>query len=332
MTKVRIPSGIELEYEAIGSLRDPAIVLINGFGAQLLSWPEGLCRQLANRGRLVIRFDGRDSGLSSKLDDHPVDLGAIVASASTGDAAAVRPLVPYTLHDMADDVVGLLDELSVRSAHVVGASMGGMIAQLVAIRYAERTPSLTSMMSSTGEPEYGKSTPEAAAALVGSPAADRSTYICAAVAAARVWASNLYFDADAAAGLAAASYDRGHSPAGAARQLGALLATGSLANEIRRVPTLVIHGLDDTLVTPSGGQRTANLISDFELLLVPDMGHDRPEPPSAAPLRSHHRTYHPPSLTTQPRADAIEELGNRWVVMADPEGNEFCVCDAGQHE
>jgi pimeloyl-ACP methyl ester carboxylesterase len=297
MTKVRIPSGIELEYEAIGSLRDPAIVLINGFGAQLLSWPEGLCRQLADRGRLVIRFDNRDSGLSSKLDDHPVDLGAIVAAASTGDAAAVRPLVPYTLHDMADDVVGLLDELSIRSAHVVGASMGGMIAQLVAIHHAERTASLTSMMSSTGEPEYGQSTPEAAAALVGSPAADRSTYICAAVAAARVWGSNLYFDADAAAGLAAASYDRGHSPAGTARQLGALLATGSLAKRIRvlRVPTLVIHGLDDTLVTPSGGQRTASLISDSELLLVPDMGHDRPEPlwPLLSEAIIGHTTLHP---------------------------------------
>ena len=280
MTTVPVRAGIELEYETFGSHGDPTMVLIAGFGAQLLSWPERFCRILADQARFVIRFDNRDCGRSTTLDDHPVDLAAVMAAASAGDLTAVRAAVPYTLRDMADDAVGLLDALDIPRAHVVGASMGGMIAQLVAIGHAERVASLTSMMSSTGEPEYGQSTPEAAAALFGPTPAGRSEYVAATVAAARVWGSRRYFDADAVADLAAASFDRGYHPAGTARQLGALLATGSLADELRTLmaPTLVVHGLDDTLVTPSGGQRTASLVPDAELLLVPDMGHDRPEP------------------------------------------------------
>lgn len=273
-------TGVELEYEVFGSPDDPAMVLVAGFGAQMLSWPERFCRLLAERGLFVIRFDNRDSGLSTKFDDHPVDLQEIIGAASRGDFDQVRRLAPYTLHDMADDVVGLVVALGREQAHLVGASMGGMIAQLAAARHPEGVASLTSMMSSTGEPEYGQSTPEAAAAMFGPSPSDRSEHIAAAVAAARVWGSRRYFDPDAAAEFAAEAYDRSFSPAGKARQLAALLATGSTAEPLRTltVPTLVIHGLDDTVVTPSGGERTAALVPDAELLLVPDMGHDRPEP------------------------------------------------------
>jgi pimeloyl-ACP methyl ester carboxylesterase len=223
MTKVLVQTGVELKYHTIGSPDDPAVVLIAGFGAQLLSWHDRLCRLLVDKGRLVIRFDNRDCGLSTKLDDHPVDLGAIVAAASNGDLAAVRAIVPYTLHDVADDVVGLLDELDIQRAHVVDASMGGMVAQLVAIHHSERT----------GEAENGQSTPDATAALLGSPPTDQSTYVSVAIAAARVWGSSRYFDPDAAADVAAASFDRCYSPQGTAQQIGALLATGSLADHLR---------------------------------------------------------------------------------------------------
>jgi pimeloyl-ACP methyl ester carboxylesterase len=272
--------GVEIAYDAHGSATDPAILLIAGFGAQLISWADGFCRRLAEGGRYVVRFDNRDCGLSTKLESHPVDLGAVIAAASAGDLAAARDRTPYTLREMADDAVGLLDALGIREAHVVGASMGGMIAQLVAIRHPRRVASLTSMMSSTGEPDHGQSTPEAQAALLTPAPDEEGAYVAAAVASARIWGSREHFDADAVAALAAASFARCFCPAGVARQLAALLATGSLAEELRRldVPALVIHGLDDTLVTPSGGKRTAQRIRGSRLLLVPGMGHDRPEP------------------------------------------------------
>ncbi len=280
MTSSLVSTGVELEYETFGSPDNAALLLIAGFGAQLLSWHADLCQILADQGRYVIRFDNRDAGKSTIFDQYAVDLHAIIAAASTGDLDTVRASAPYSLHDMADDVVGLMDVLDVRKAHIVGASMGGMIAQLVAIRHPERTQTLTSMMSSTGEADYGQATPDAMTALLSPLPADRSSYIEASAKATRVWSSRRYFDAEAVAGLAAASYDRSFNPAGTTRQLAALLATGSLADQLTElaVPTLVIHGLDDTLVTPSGGQRTADLIPHADLLLVPDMGHDRPEP------------------------------------------------------
>ncbi len=280
MTSSLVSTGVELEYETFGSPDNTALLLIAGFGAQLLSWHSDLCQILADQGRYVIRFDNRDAGKSTMFDQHAVDLHAIIAAASTGDLDTVRASAPYSLQDMADDVVGLMDVLDVQKAHIVGASMGGMIAQLVAIRHPERTHTLTSMMSSTGEPDYGQGTAEAMAALLSPLPADRSSYIEASVKATRVWSSRRYFDADSVAGVAAASYDRSLNPAGTTRQLAALLATGSLADQLTElaVPTLVIHGLDDTLITPSGGQRTADLIPHADLLLVPDMGHDRPKP------------------------------------------------------
>ncbi len=280
MSQVAVPGGITLEYETFGDPADPAVLLIAGFGAQLISWDTGFCEGLARRGLLVIRFDNRDTGLSTKLEEHQLDLGELIGAASSGDLETVRRLAPYRLADLADDAAGLASVLGHDRVHVVGASMGGMVAQLVAIRHPEQVATLTSMMSSTGSPDVGQSTPEAFAALMKPASPDRDTYIADTVASSRVWSSRRYFDEPVVAALAAASYDRGLCPGGTVRQLAALLATGSLEEDLAEldVPTLVIHGTDDTLITPSGGQRTAEVIPDAELVIVTDMGHDRPGP------------------------------------------------------
>ncbi|MBO1334522.1 alpha/beta fold hydrolase [Streptomyces sp. VRA16 Mangrove soil] len=271
--------GISLAYETFGDPADPAVLLVMGFGAQMIAWHEDFCRELAGRGRYVVRYDNRDCGLSTKFDEHPVDMGRFIAAVSTGDVPAARAMVPYTLRDMADDGLGLLTALGIERAHVVGASMGGMIAQTMAVAHPERVLTLTSMMSSTGEPEYGRSSPEAQALLLRPKPADRAGYIAAAEAD-MAWASKRYGDPALLRELAAQSYDRAYYPAGVGRQLGAIVLGGSRADALRelRVPTLVIHGLDDTLIDPSGGRRTAELVPGARLLLLPDMGHDRPRP------------------------------------------------------
>ena len=280
MARVVVQGGIALEYETFGDPTDPAILLIAGFGAQMLSWDSGFCAGLAQRDRFVIRFDNRDTGLSTKFDQHPVDMSELIGAASSGDLETVRTLAAYRLDDLADDAARLAQALGLDRVHVVGASLGGMVAQLVAIRHPELVATLTSMMSSTGSPDFGESTPEAFAALMKPMAPDRDGYVADSVASSRVWASKRYFNETAAAALAAATYDRGLCAAGTTRQLAAMLATGSLEEDLPRLqlPVLVIHGTDDTLITPSGGQRTAELIPGAELMIVTDMGHDRPEP------------------------------------------------------
>ena len=186
-------------------------------------------------------------------------------------------MLPYSLADMAGDGIGLLTALGIERAHVVGSSMGGMIAQLMAIGHPARVLTLTSMMSATGEPAYGRSTPAAQQALFEPRPSDREGYI-ATSELELAWASRRYANLGAIRKLAAQSYDRAYYPAGIGRQLGAMLLAGSRADALRSltVPTLVIHGTDDTLVDPSGGRRTAELIPGADLLLVADMGHDRP--------------------------------------------------------
>jgi pimeloyl-ACP methyl ester carboxylesterase len=280
MPRALLQGGTALEYETFGEPTDPAILLIAGFGAQMISWDSGFCEGLARRGRFVVRFDNRDTGLSTKFEHHPVDMHALIAAASIGDLETVRSLAAYRLADMADDGAGLARALGLDQVHVVGASMGGMVAQLVAIRHPELVTTLTSMMSSTGSPDVGQSTPEAFTALMKPMSPDRGGYVADSVASSRVWASKRYFDEGSASALAAATYDRGLCPSGTTRQLAAMLATGSLEGDLARLrlPVLVIHGTDDTLITPSGGQRTAEVIPGAELLMVTDMGHDRPEP------------------------------------------------------
>ncbi|MEU9348866.1 alpha/beta hydrolase [Streptomyces sp. NPDC048278] len=277
MSVVDVSPQVSIAYESFGDPGDPAVLLVMGFGAQLIAWHEDFCRTLADRGRHVIRYDNRDCGLSTRFDEHPVDMGEFIAAVTSGDLPAALAMVPYRLSDMADDGLGLLTALGIGRAHVVGASMGGMIAQTMAISAPERVLTLTSMMSSTGEGEYGRPSPEAQAVLFGPKPADREGYVAAAENEL-VWASRRYGDAAALRELAAAGYDRAHYPAGIGRQLGAMILSGSRADALRELvtPTLVIHGLDDTLIDPSGGKRTADLVPGARLLLLPDMGHDRP--------------------------------------------------------
>jgi pimeloyl-ACP methyl ester carboxylesterase len=274
--KAAVATGMELEYETFGSPADPALLLVMGFGAQLTLWPEELCQGLADKGFFVVRYDNRDCGLSTKLDGVAVDPMAVMAAAMSGQAI---PPVPYTLSDMAADGIGLLDALGLARAHVVGASMGGMVVQTMAIEHAERLASMTSVMSTTGEPEYGQPDPEAIAALLMPPPTDRAAFIEASTRYL-VFASKRYRDPEETKARAARDFDRSFYPEGSARQLAAIAASGSRGARLPdvRVPTLVIHGRDDTLINPSGGARTAELIPGAHYLLVADMGHDLPLP------------------------------------------------------
>jgi pimeloyl-ACP methyl ester carboxylesterase len=268
---------ITIEHETFGDPSHPAVLLVMGFGTQLIGWDTDFCRMLAARGRYVIRYDNRDCGLSTKLDAHPIRLGDFITAVTSGEFDRARAMSPYSLRDMARDGVDLLTELGIARAHVVGSSMGGMIAQKMAIEFPDRVLSMTSMMSSTGEQECGQSTPEAQQVLFSPRPADRAGYVAAAEREL-VWASRRYGDAARLRALAAASYDRAYYPAGVPRQLAAMILDGSRAEALKtlNVPTLVIHGLDDTLIDPSGGRRTAELVPAAWLLLVEDMGHDRP--------------------------------------------------------
>lgn len=279
MARTTIESNVgplDIEYETLGSPDDPAILLVMGFTAQMIVWPDAFCRRLVDHGYRVVRFDNRDCGLSGKLDGVSADPNAVMHARLAGEPI---PTVPYTLSDMAADAVGLLDNLGLERAHVVGASMGGMIAQTMAIEHGSRVRSLTSIMSMTGELEYGSPTPEAGAVLLAPPPVDRDAYIDNSVNA-RVWQSRRYFDEKQVRADAARGYDRSFYPEGAARQLAAIYASGSRAEGLSRlqIPTLVIHGTDDTLLQPDGGRRTAELVPGSTLLMVADMGHDLPEP------------------------------------------------------
>ena len=268
------PSQVELEYDTFGSPDDVALLLVMGFTAQMTAWDDELCQQLADGGRYVIRFDNRDCGLSTHLDGQRVNAGAVLQAALSGQEI---PPVPYTLSDMANDAVGLLDELGIDRAHIVGASMGGMIVQTIAIEHPARVLSLTSIMSSPGDPRVGKPTDEAREVLLSPPPTEREAYIANAERQA-VYASKRYFDPARAREKAALAYDRAFYPEGATRQLAAIYASGDRSEGLAAldVPTLVIHGRDDTLITPEGGERTAELIPGARLMLVEDMGHDWP--------------------------------------------------------
>jgi len=269
----RVKAGIvELEYEQFGDPHDPALILVMGLGAQLIDWPEEFCRRLADRGFRVIRYDNRDAGLSTALDDLPVpELGSVVA----GLAAP-----PYTLSDLAGDTVGLLDELGIQRAHVVGASMGGMIVQTLAIEHPERLLSVTSIMSTTGNPAVGQASPEAITALTTTPPAERAEAIEYMVRLLRLIGSAEVSDAELRA-RATAGIDRARQPAGVARQMAAIVAAPDRTEALGavRTPTVVVHGEVDVLLDVSGGRATAEAIPGAELVTVPVMAHDLP--PSA---------------------------------------------------
>jgi pimeloyl-ACP methyl ester carboxylesterase len=270
------PATVELEYETFGSPDDPALLLVMGFTTQMIEWDAELCALLAARGRYVIRFDNRDCGLSTHMDGQRVrPMDVMTASLSGADL----PPVPYTLSDMAADTIGLLDHLGVEQAHLMGASMGGMIVQTIAIEHPERCLSLISMMSSPGDPRAGKPTREARQVLMSPPPRDRDAYIANAERSV-VFASRKHFDVARARARAAAAYDRAFYREGAGRQLAAIYASGDRTDDLAKVevPTLVIHGRDDNLITPEGGALTAEAIPDASLLLLAHMGHDLPPP------------------------------------------------------
>lgn len=271
-------NGISLEYESFGSDTNPVVLLIMGLGAQLTRWPVPFCEKLAARGYRVIRFDNRDIGLSTRLDGAPVpDLGMLVAARMAG-----LPLnVPYTLHDMAADTIGLLDALHIPQAHIVGASMGGMIAQLVAADYPQRTLSLTSIMSTTGNPALPPPTPAAAAVLMtrAPNPADREAFAAHGLNTLRTIGSPGYpFDEAAARERILNEAARSYHPAGFARQIAAVTASGDRREKNQRIkaPTMVVHGADDPLVPLAAGRDTAQSIGNAELRVIPGMGHDFP--------------------------------------------------------
>ncbi|CAN5621934.1 alpha/beta hydrolase [soil metagenome] len=276
MPRAHLPNAIELEYETFGSADDPTLLLVMGFTAQLTLWDVGFCEMLAARGLHVVRFDNRDCGLSTRFDGVAVDVAAVMGAAMSGGDV---PEVPYTLSDMAADAVGLLDHLGVERAHVLGASMGGMIVQTLAIEHPARLLSMISVMSTTGDLSVGRPTPEAIEGLLAPPPTDREAFIEAS-SRSLIWASKRYADINRMRANAARDFDRGFYPEGSSRQLAAIYASGNRSDALRQVsvPTLVVHGRDDTLIDPSGGEHTASLVPAAHLLLLADMGHDLPEP------------------------------------------------------
>lgn len=269
-------NGVEIAYEEIGAKDGRPIVLIMGLGVSLVFWDDDFCALLAERGYRVIRFDNRDVGRSTKLDalGVPNVLQAMMALMMRRPIAA-----PYLLSDMARDTVGLMDALGIERAHVVGASMGGMIAQTLAIEHPERLFSLTSIMSTTGDPALPQPEPAAMATLLRPPPAERSAYLDQAV---RVWRTigspGFPFDEERVRARAAAHFDRGHHPPGVARQLVGILASGDRTAALRRVtaPTLVVHGVDDPLIPLRAGEATAAAIPGADSVLIEGMGHDLP--------------------------------------------------------
>jgi pimeloyl-ACP methyl ester carboxylesterase len=251
-----------LYYETFGSPEDPTLLMVNGLGSQCINYKVEWCEQFVAAGFHVIRFDNRDVGLSTHYADAPVG--------EQGNA--------YELSDMAADAVAVLDAVGVERAHVMGLSMGGMIVQQLAIHHRQRLLSMTSVMSRTGEPDYGTSSPEAYAQLTGPPATDRESAVERGIAGLRIWGSPEFADEQRWRTDIEEAYDRCFDPAGVGRQFFAVGAAGSWADELPSVTTrsLVMHGDRDTLIDISGGRRTAELIPGATFVAIEGMGHDYP--------------------------------------------------------
>jgi pimeloyl-ACP methyl ester carboxylesterase len=276
-------NGIEIAYDTFGDPDAPPLLLVAGLSMQMVGWNEKFCSDLAACGYRVIRFDNRDVGLSTKFDDAGVPNVLAMIQARMQE----RPVeAPYTLRDMADDTVELLDALGIKSAHVVGISMGGMIAQTVAIHYPRRVRTLTSIMSATGHPSLPMAAPEVLSMLLAPVPTERAEYI---EFNSKVWQAingpAFPIDEELSRELSARSFDRGSNPAGSARQLAAIIASGSRRKMLEgvRVPTLVIHGDADTLIPVEGGIDTAETIPGAELTVIEGMGHALPVTPEAWP-------------------------------------------------
>jgi pimeloyl-ACP methyl ester carboxylesterase len=274
-------NGITLEYEISGPRDGPPLLLIHGVGAQLIRWPQGFCDRLIAAGFRVLRYDSRDIGLSTHMLDAPIpDLAEVTEARRQGR----EPELPYTVADLADDAAGLLAALNIAAAHVVGVSLGGMVAQQMAIAHPEQVLSMVSIMSQSGNPELPGSNPAALAklsAIAPDPASDREGYISHQVSLNRVLGSPAYpAPEETLRQMAALAADRAYYPPGAARQLAAGRGAPDRRLELRRLslPTLVIHGSDDPLILPVCGQDTADNVPNAWYLQINGMGHDLPEP------------------------------------------------------
>jgi pimeloyl-ACP methyl ester carboxylesterase len=275
MSKVSA-NGIQIEYESFGNPSDRPLLLIIGLGGQLIFWDEALCRDLAGRGHFVIRFDNRDAGLSTKFEEEGIpNLLETFGKVMRGE----KIIPPYRLDDMADDAAGLLDALGIHKAHICGMSMGGMIAQTMAIRHPSRVLSLISIYSNTGNPDLPRPKPEVMGLLIAPPPKEREASIEYMVGVFKAFAGPGFpFDDEWTRKILAEGYDRSFYPRGMARQLVAILAHGDRRPGLAsvRVPALVIHGTADPLVSVEGGKDTAQSIPGAQLMLIEGMGHDLP--------------------------------------------------------
>jgi len=274
MAKVKA-NNIEIEYDTFGDPSGEPLLLVMGLGSQMISWVPELCELFVQKGFYVIRFDNRDVGLSTKFDDAGVpNVMQAVTKARNGEYIES----PYTLEDMADDAVGLLDALNIEKAHVCGASMGSMIAQVIAYRHPSRVLSLVSIMGSTGNPEFSEPKPEAMQVLVVPMPSKRERYIKESVKRWKILWGSYPYDEELRKELAEQAYDRSFYPDGQTRQLVAILANGDRREKLKniKVPTLVIHGKEDPLVSMEGGIDTSKNIPGADLLLIDKMGHSLP--------------------------------------------------------
>jgi pimeloyl-ACP methyl ester carboxylesterase len=265
---------VSIHYEPIGDEGDPTLIIINGLGSQSTNYRMEWCEMFAAEGFRVVRFDNRDVGLSTHFTDAVPDLDAVLTALGSGDP----PPLAYTLADMATDAVAVLDDLGVDTAHVMGLSMGGMITQHLAISHPDRLRSMTSVMSSTGDPDVGQAAPESIELMVAPSPTDRDSYIARTIKGLHTWGSPAWQDDDRTAAIAGEAFDRAFDPAGQTRQYLAILSDGSRTSALARVdlPALVIHGSEDRLVDPSGGRRTAEAIPGARFELIEGMGHDYP--------------------------------------------------------
>ena len=267
-----VGDGLELCFETFGDEGDPAMLLVMGLGTQMLGWPDAFCERLAARGFRVIRYDNRDVGRSTHFSAHrPPTVRQLLLRD--------RTCAPYTLADMADDGIRLLDHLGIDAAHVAGISMGGMIAQTMAARHPGRVLSLASIMSNTGHRWRGMPGLRAYPIFLRKPARDQAAVIDSVLATFRLIGSPEFpVDEDELRTIAERSYARGFDPAGSGRQLAAIIAAGDRTAEVATItaPTVVIHGTKDVMVTPSGGKATARAIPGAQLVMIEGMGHDLP--------------------------------------------------------
>ncbi len=269
----RLPSGIEICYETFGDFEDPPVLLVMGLGGPMGWWDSNFCTQLSSRGYFVIRFDNRDTGRSTKLREHRVAKTAILA------AFFGRGSSPYALTDMADDAFGLLDQLGIDRAHVVGVSMGGMIVQTMAIGDPQRVLSLTSIMSSTGNRKVGRQDLRILPLMLKPAGNSLDSYVSASLHSAKAIGSPAFPETEASArARARETYERGWSASGVGRHMTAILTQPDRTRDLKTLdlPATVIHGLRDRLVNPSGGRATADALRGAELIEINGMGHDLP--------------------------------------------------------